>query len=50
MHVAKISSRKERADSDIPSPRIKKAGDKSSKVNDAILVFGGTSVRHFLVA
>jgi len=50
MQVATISSKKERIDSNIPRPRIKKAGDKSCKVNDAILVFGGTSVRHLLVA
>jgi len=45
-----ISSKKDRRDSDIPMPRIKKAGDKSKEFNDPILVSSGTSVRHLLVA
>lgn len=41
--------KKVRADSDIPRPRIKKAGDRSSRVNDFIFVSGGMSVKHCLV-
>ncbi len=46
MYVTIISSRKQREDSSIPRPRMKKAGDMSIKVKDLILVLGGTSVRH----
>lgn len=45
-----ISTRKDTKDNKIPRPSIKKAGDKSSKVKGPILVSGGTSVRHLLVA
>ena len=45
-----ISSRKDTKDSKVPRPSMKKAGDRSSKVKGPILVSGGTSVRHLLVA